>query len=133
MKKTTFLALFLLIFLNFALGETSDEKLRAYSMIVETLSKLESQLELINKSITVAEEKIQKTSSLAVKNLFKSQLEKLEDQKELVEGRAKKLTSVLEELKNDPEIGSLIESQEATRAIKQKLDKVSSTLSDITN
>jgi hypothetical protein len=133
MKKTTFLALFLLIFLNFALGETSDEKLRAYSMIVETLSKLESQLELINKSITVAEEKIQKTSSLAVKDLFKSQLEKLEDQKELVEGRAKKLTSVLEELKNDPEIGSLIESQEATRAIKQKLDKASSTLSDITN
>ena len=133
MKKTTFFALFLLIFLKFAPGETSDEKLRAYSMIVETLPKLESQLELINKSIIVAEEKIQKTSSPAVKDLFKSQLEKLEDQKELVEGRAKKLTSVLEELKKDSEIGSLIESQEATRAVKQKLNKASSILSEITN
>ncbi len=133
MKKNPISALILLFFINFAVGETSDEKLRAYSMIVESLPKLESQLELINKSISVAEEKIQKTSSPAVKDLFASQLEKLEDQKELVESRATKLTSVLEELKKDPDIGSLIESQEATRQMKLKLDEASSILSETTN
>jgi hypothetical protein len=132
MKKNTFSALLLLFFINFAVGETSDEKLRAYSMIVESLPKLQSQLELINKSISVAEEKIKKTSSTAVKDLFASQLEKLEDQKELVESRTKKLTSVLEELKKDPDIGSLVESQEATREMKLKLDKASSILSETT-
>jgi len=132
MKKNTFSALLVLFFINFAVGETSDEKLRAYSMIVESLPKLQSQLELINKSISVAEEKIKKTSSTAVKDLFASQLEKLEDQKELVESRTKKLTSVLEELKKDPDIGSLVESQEATREMKLKLDKASSILSETT-
>lgn len=110
------------------LTESIEEKLEAYKMVAEVLPQLESQLVKLNTSISFAEEKIKTSKTDAMKNLFESELEKMEDQKESVESNIQKLTSVVDELAKDPEVGSLIEGEEAARKLKQKLDKATNLL-----
>jgi predicted nucleic acid-binding Zn-ribbon protein len=109
-------------------AESTEEKLEAYNMVVGVLPQLESQLDKLNTSISFAEEKIKTSKTEAMKNLFETELEKMEDQKESVESNIQKLTSVVDELVKDPEVGSLIEGEEAARKLKQKLDKATNLL-----
>ncbi len=109
-------------------AESAEEKLEAYKMVAGVLPQLESQLDKLNTSISFAEEKIKTSKTEAMKNLFESEFEKMEDQKESVESNIQKLTSVVDELSKDPEVGSLIEGEEAARKLKQKLDKATNLL-----
>ena len=109
-------------------AESTEEKLEAYNMVVGVLPQLESQLDKLNTSISFAEEKIKTSKTEAMKNLFETELEKMEDQKESVESNIQKLTSVVDEFVKDPEVGSLIEGEEAARKLKQKLDKATNLL-----
>ena len=134
MKSKLLITLIGVVAIQFCSADTLDDKIKAYNMISEALPKLESQLELVKSSIAVAEEKISKNSSSPrVQELFKSQLEKLEDQKESVLEKIDQLNAILVELKNDPEVGGLIEGEESTREMKQKLDRASSALSEVNN
>jgi chromosome segregation ATPase len=132
-----FLSTVLLFNTSLIKAETVDEKLGAYSLIVEALPKLESQLDLINESIDLAEEKIKSNQTRAaqghaggkaVVELFREQLESLEGQKEEADSQLNKLNAILSDLKKDPEVGSVIVANEATRQLKQKLDKASARL-----
>lgn len=109
-------------------AESAEEKLEAYKMVAGVLPQLESQLDKLNTSISFAEEKIKTSKTEAMKNLFESELEKMEDQKESVESNIQKLTSVVDELAKDPEVGSLIEGEEAARKLKHQLDKATNLL-----
>jgi hypothetical protein len=109
-------------------ANTDGDKFKAYEIIGEALPKLDGQLVAINSAIDVAENKISESSSSVVKELFQSQLDKMEDQKESIEAKIAQLTSIIDELKKDPEVGSLIEGQEANRKMQQQLDKATSLL-----
>ena len=109
-------------------ADDTEKKLETYRAVTRVLPQLEIQLIKLNDSITFAEEKTKSAKSDAMKKLFEDQLEKMEDQKESVESNIQKLTSVIEELSKDPEVGSLIEGEEATRKLKQKLDKATTLL-----
>lgn len=109
-------------------AEGVEEKMEAYHMIVGVLPQLETQLDKLNTSIDFAESKIKSSQSPAMKNLFQGELDKMEDQKEDLDGKISNLQNIIKELKKDPEVGSLIEGEEATRQLKQKLQKAASLL-----
>jgi predicted nucleic acid-binding Zn-ribbon protein len=112
-------------------ADSMDDKLQAYKMVVKVLPQLESQLDKLNSSIEFAEGKVKSSKSEAMKNLFEAELDKMEDQKESIESKINQLTSIVDELKKDPEIGSLIEGEEANRVMKQQLDKATRLIPNI--
>ena len=112
-------------------ADSVEEKIEAYKMIAQVLPQLESQLDKLTKSIEFAEAKIKSSQSEAMKNLFQGELDKMETQKETIESKIGQLNSIIDELKKDPEVGSLIKGEEATRDLKQKLDKASALLPKI--
>lgn len=135
-----FLSLVFLFNVYLIQAEDANGKLEAYNLVSEALNKLESQLDLINESISLAEDKIKINQSKAaqghsgpkaVVELFKEQLGNLESQKDEIDSQVKTLNKFLEDLKKDPEVGSIIVGQEANRMIKNKLDKASSLLPKI--
>jgi predicted nucleic acid-binding Zn-ribbon protein len=109
-------------------ADSVEEKLEAYKMVIQVLPQLEAQLEKVDSSIEFAEEKIKSSKSEAMKNLFAGELDKMEDQKESIELKVAQLTSIIDELKKDPEVGTLIEGQEGNRKMEQQLDKATSLL-----
>jgi predicted nucleic acid-binding Zn-ribbon protein len=109
-------------------ADSVEEKMEAYKMVAQVLPQLENQLDKLTKSIDFAEAKIKSSQSEAMKNLFQGELDKMENQKETIESKINQLTSIINELKKDPEVGSLINGEEATRDLKQKLDKASALL-----
>jgi predicted nucleic acid-binding Zn-ribbon protein len=132
MQVCRLLSLCLVLFLIHPLNADSiEEKIEAYKMVAQVLPQLESQLDKLNKSIEFAEAKIKSSQSEAMKNLFQGELDKMENQKETIESKVGQLTSIIDELKKDSEVGSLIKGEEATRDLKQKLDRASALLPKI--
>ena len=126
------LSLCLIVFFMHPLhADSVEEKIEAYKMVAQVLPQLESQLDKLTKSIEFAEAKIKSSQSEAMKNLFQGELDKMETQKETIESKIGQLNSIIDELKKDPEVGSLIKGEEATRDLKQKLDKASALLPKI--
>jgi predicted nucleic acid-binding Zn-ribbon protein len=107
-------------------ADSVEEKLEAYKMVIQVLPQLEAQLDKVDSSIEFAERKIKSSKSEAMKNLFSGELDKMQDQKESIESKIVQLTSIIDELMKDPDVGSLINGQEANRKMEQQLDKATS-------
>jgi hypothetical protein len=119
-----------LLFCGSLKSEDLDEKLEAYSLVSKVLPQLESQLHKLNKSIEFAEGKVKSSANPKVKGLFEEQLTNLEEQRDATQSKIDEMNSLIGEMIKDPEVGSLIQGQEANRKLKQSLDKVSSALPD---
>jgi len=132
------LAVSFISFENFGYCKDSpDDKLTAYKMASSIREQLESLIEQNQKAISVLDDKAKyyKPSASSgdptankILEGFEDQKEKLTDRLESSEKKLKDINGIISQLKNDPDVGSLVSAQETSNDINKKLNEASTLL-----
>ena len=113
------------------------DKIQAYKLAVQTTTTLNEQLVLVQKAINQVQAKVQSlqeqvedgiASSKPVLEMYRKQLDSLEDSKDEADGKLKELKAIVDQLKKDPEVGAEISADEGLREMTTKLDEASDIL-----
>jgi len=113
------------------------EKIQAYKLAVQTTTTLNEQLVLVQKAINQVQAKVQSlqeqvedgiASSKPLLEMYRKQLDSLEDSKDEADGKLKELKAIVDQLKKDPEVGAEISADEGLREMTTKLDEASDIL-----
>lgn len=113
------------------------DKIQAYKLAVQTTTTLNEQLVLVQKAINKVQAKVQSlqeqvedgiASSKPLLEMYRKQLDSLEDSKDEADGKLKELKAIVDQLKKDPEVGAEISADEGLREMTTKLDEASDIL-----
>jgi len=113
------------------------DKIQAYKLAVQTTTTLNEQLVLVQKAINQVQAKVQSlqeqvedgiASSKPLLEMYRKQLDSLEDSKDEADGKLKELKAIVDQLKKDPEVGAEISADEGLREMTTKLDEASDIL-----
>lgn len=113
------------------------DKIQAYKLAVQTTTTLDEQLVLVQKAINQVQAKVQSlqeqvedgiASSKPLLEMYRKQLDSLEDSKDEADGKLKELKAIVDQLKKDPEVGAEISADEGLREMTTKLDEASDIL-----
>jgi conjugal transfer/entry exclusion protein len=113
------------------------DKIQAYKLAVQTTTTLNEQLVLVQKAINQVQAKVQSlqeqvedgiASSKPLLEMYRKQLDSLEDSKDEADGKLKELKAIVDQLKKDPEVGAEISADEGLRDMTIKLDEASDIL-----
>lgn len=130
----------LLVSLSASISQSADDgaaKIQAYKLAVQTITTLNGQLALVQKSIDQVRGKVQNlqeqvedgiATSKPLLEMYRKQLDSLEDSKDEADGKLKELKAIVEQLKKDPEVGAEITADEGLREMTTKLDEASNIL-----
>lgn len=130
----------ILVSLSASFAQSADDgaaKIQAYKLAVQTITTLNGQLALVQKSIDQVRAKVQSlqeqvedgiASSKPLLEMYRKQLDSLEDSKDEADGKLKELKAIVEQLKKDPEVGAEISADEGLREMTTKLDEASNIL-----
>ena len=112
-------------------------KIQAYKLAVQTITALNGQLALVQKSIDQVRAKVDGlqeqveegiASSKPLLEMYRKQLDSLEDSKDEADGKLKELRGIVDQLKKDPEVGAEISADEGLREMTTKLEEASDIL-----
>lgn len=121
-------------------GQSNDDsaaKIQAYKLAVQTIAKLNDQLALVQKSIDQAADKVKKlqeqvdsgiTSSKTLLEMYRKQLDSLEESKDQADAKLKELQGIVDQLKKDPDVGPEVSADEGLRDMSGKLKQASDIL-----
>lgn len=119
--------------------ETDDSaaKIQAYKLATQTISTLNDQMALVQKSIDQVGAKVKSlqeqvddgiASSKPLLEMYRKQLDALEDSKDQADGKLKELKGIVEQLKKDPDVGAEVTADEGLREMSTKLQEASGIL-----
>ncbi len=119
--------------------ETDDgaAKIQAYKLAVQTIGTLNDQLALVQKSIYQIAAKVKSlqeqvdegvASSKPLLDMYRKQLDALEDSKDQADGKLNQLKGIVEQLKQDPDVGAEVTADEGLREMGAKLQEASGIL-----
>lgn len=118
-------------------SDDSAAKIQAYKLATQTISTLNDQMGLVQKSIDQVGAKVKSlqeqvddgvASSKPLLEMYRKQLDALEDSKDQADGKLKELKGIVEQLKKDPDVGAEVTADEGLREMSTKLQEASGIL-----